>query len=492
MKQSILILAAAAALAGFAGATRAYHFGTDEDGKETVESRLLKILRDRGILKDAEFNELLQLGRQMREQELLTTSALDKEIRELSDKIATQGDAKKTATETKIGYKHGKGLIVTQGDNFSMAIGARLQSRFSYISPDGKTSAGQDDRATFDTRRVRISFDGFVFDKNLEYKIQIATEAGTNILRDAYFDYKFAPEFHLRSGQMKRPFSRQNWTPSAEQQVVERASTVERFRSLAGDRDVGLLAWGELGEAKTFEWYAGVFNGEGLNNGTPNAVALGTSSGGLGAGVQSNNDSSGLEFVTRFVFNPNGPPKYSESDLDRSEELKTAFAIQYDYNPERRGNPLNIGGIVAPFLPTYDVHTVGGDFVMKYLGLFLTSEFYYREIVPTDRLNDGGGLRTSTETGWFAQAGYFFGEEKGKGPEFAVRYAQIDFDQNIVPANAFGGDTKIDDYTAAFNYYFAGHLLKLQAAYTYRVRNLRFIDANSEDQIFQLQAQVRL
>ncbi|MFN0207790.1 MAG: porin [Planctomycetota bacterium] len=494
MARLLQILAAAAAVGGLAGSSFALNpnMGSDEDGKETVETRLLKILKDRGVLKDAEFDELLQLGRQMREQELLTTSALDKEIRELADKIATQGDAKKAAPETKVSYKFGKGLNVAQGDNFSMGIGGRLQSRFSYISPDGLTSAGQDDRPTFDTRRVRISFDGFVFDKNLEYKIQFDTTPAASILRDAYFDYKFAPEFHLRSGQMKRPFSRQAWTSSGDLQVVERASTVERFRSLAGDRDAGLLAWGELGEAKTLEWYAGVFNGEGLNNGTPNAVALGTSSGGLGAANQSNNDSSGLEFVTRFVFNPNGPPGYSEGDLDKTEDAKLAFAIQYDFNPERRGNPLGIGGIAAPLLPTYDVHTVGGDFVMKYQGLFLTSEFYYREIVPTDRLNDGAGPNTSTETGWFAQAGYFFGEEKGKGPEFAMRYAQIDFDQNIAPATAFGGDTKIDDYTAAFSYYFAGHNLKLQAAYTYRVRNLRFLDANAEDQIFQIQAQVKL
>ena len=78
------ILAAAAEIGRFAGTTLANHFGSGEDGKETAETRLLKILKDRGVLKDGEFDELLKLGRKMREQELLTTSAHDKEIRSLA------------------------------------------------------------------------------------------------------------------------------------------------------------------------------------------------------------------------------------------------------------------------------------------------------------------------------------------------------------------------------------------------------------------------
>lgn len=491
MPRLLQILAAATVLTGSTAPVFAIPSG--DDNKESVEARLLKILKDRGVLNSNEYEELVKVGAQMRAEETITSAAIEREISELAERVARQGDAKKsTAPETKVSYKHGKGLIVTQGEDFSMTVGGREQIRFSYISPDGKTAAGQDDRASFDVRRARIWMEGFALTKDLEYKLQIdlAPTAGTP-LRDAYLDYRFAKELHIRAGQMKRPFSRQNWTSSGDLQFPDRISVVERFRSLAGDRDNGAIVWGEFGDNKEVEWYAGVFNGEGLNNGTPNAVNIGQASAGLGLANSSNNDSSGLETVARLVFNPMGSPGYSEGDLDLTDTPKMGIGMQYSFNPERRGNPLGIGGIPGTVLPTYDVHTFGADFVLKYHGLFITAEGYHRVISPEDRLDTAGIFNTSTEDGWFAQAGYFFGTEKGKGPELAVRYGQIDFDQNIAPASAFGGSTLVDDLTAAFNYYFAGHNAKLQIAYTYRTDNLRRIDANNEHQVLQIQAQVK-
>jgi phosphate-selective porin len=490
MAQLLQILAVTTAVAGLASAALAS--GSGEDGKENVETRLLKILKDRGVLKESEFNELVNLGKQMRDQELLTTAALDKEIRDLAERIAAQGDAKKAAPETKLSYKWGKGVTVSQGEDFAMTLGGRIQSRFSIIDADGATSKGQDDRGSFDIRRARFKVDGYVMEKNLEYLLQFDL-TGSPALRDAYINYRFMPEFQLRTGMMKRPFSRQNWTSSGDLQFPDRVNVVERFRSMAGDRDTGLLAWGELGDKKEVEWYVGVYNGEGLNNGTPNQVALGPNSTGLNTAGSSNNDSSGLEAVARLAFNPMGAPGYGEGDLDITQDAKLGFAAQYSYNPERLGNPMALAGIPAGTNPRYDVHTMGGDMVFRYQGIYFTAEAYYRETSPAGRLDDAPtAIHTTTETGWFAQGSYFFGEEKGKGPEFAARWGSVDYDNDLAPATgAFSGITKVDDYTGAFNYYFGGHSLKLQFAYTYRNANVRSTDVDNQHQIFQVQLQVK-
>lgn len=495
MARLLQILAGLAVTAGAtagANAGPARFGGADDDNKQTVEVRLLKILKDRGVIKESEYDELIRVGAQMRAEDTITSAAIERELAELSEKVSLQSEAKRTAPDTKISYKHGSGLTVSQGDDFSMTIGGREQVRFSYISADGNTSAGQDDRASFDIRRARLYLKGNAIEKQLTYYLQIdfATDSG-KLLRDAWLNYEFDRALQLRAGQMKRPFSRQNWTSAGDLQIVDRSSTVERFRSVAGDRDVGVLAWGTFEDDNMFEWYAGLYNGDGLNNGTPNAVNLGPASSGLNVANSSNNDSSGLEAVARLAFNPMGQVTYTESDLDLTETPKLGLAVQYDFNPEHRGNPLGLLGIPAGHLPSYDVHTFGGEIAFKYQGLFLTAELYHREISPTDRLDDLPGFHTVTEDGWFAQGGYFAGTEKGKGPEFALRYSQIDFDQDIFPASAAGGSTKIDDFTAAFNYFWAGHALKLQLAYTYRINRLHGMAADDEHQILQIQAQLK-
>ncbi len=483
---------AALAAAGTAPSVRA-HGAKDDERKPSVEVRLLRILKDRGVLSASEYEELIGLGDQMRREELLTSASFERELAALSERLEHRSAAQSQPAEVRLSYKHGDGVTVASGDRFAFTIGGREQIRFTYLAPDGKTSAGQDDRASFDIRRAKIYLKGFAVAKELTYQLTVdPTSVTGNTVRDAYLDFQIDPALHLRGGLQKRPFSRQNWTSSGDLQFVDRVSVVERFRGLGiGDRDVGAMAWGTLGANSLLEWYAGLFNGDGMNNGAPAAVGIGPNAGGLNVSNSSNNDSSGLEAIGRVVLNVNGAPGYSESDVAMSQDPRAAIALQYSFNPERRGNPLGIMGIPTGVLPTYDIHTFGADVAFKYEGLFFTSEAYYREIRPSGRLDDALVFNTATETGWFVQGGKFFAVDREKGPEVAIRYGQIDFDQNIAPAAPIGGTTKIDDLSAAFSYYFAGHALKLQLAYTYRVERLHGLGQHNEHQILQVQAQLK-
>jgi phosphate-selective porin OprO and OprP len=495
MTQTTLALLAATAALALGGRAAAR---SDDDGKETVETRLLRILRDRGVLSDKEFDELAALGARMRADEAMTSATLDRELRALTEKLSLQAE-KKTDSGPALSYKFGKGITVKQGDDFSMTIGGRFQPRFTYISPDGPTEESatikNDDRATFEVRRARINFEGNVLGKDTTYKVQFDVAASTGTLRDAYIDHRFADEIHVRAGQMKRPFARQNFTSSGSLEFVDRSAVNDRFRSVnGGDRTNGLFLWGEL-EEKSIEWYAGAFNGEGLNNGNSNPPDLGGSTaGGSFLPANASNDDTGLEAVARLAYNPFGPIGYSEVDLDRTPDPKLGFGLNYMYTPERRGNPLGLAGndIPAGQLPQYDVHTWGGDIAFRYLGLFATAEAFYREITATGNLGDTPGhFLSASETGWYVQGGYFFGSDtKHAGPEVAARYSQIDFDQSIAPAQTALTTQKVDDYTVAFSYYFEGHALKLQSDYTYRVRDLKGTAVDDQDQIFRIQAQI--
>jgi len=458
--------------------------GADGDKKETVESRLLRILKDRGVLSDAEFAELNEIGARMRAEETIANATLERNVLELTDRVLSQGD-KKAAEEPKITYKHGRGVNIKFSDDFGITFNGFVQPRFSYINPGGLTSKGNDPRPTFEVRRLRVNIESQVM-KDTTVRLQFDAAPNNGILRDGYIDHRFAQELHVRGGQMKRPFSRQQWSGVQFQQFIERSAVVERFRSLAGDRSNGAMLWGEVGEHKQFEWYAGVFNGEALNNTNANPDNLGAATGGL-LPANASNDDTKPEAVARLVLNPMGQPGYSEGDLEMSDP-KVSVGLGYMYTPERRGDPLGFPNPTPVALKEYDVHTIGADFAFKASGFFATGEYYYREIDPKDGLDAGTSVGVAVETGWFAQLGYFFGTEKNNGPEIAARFNLIDF-QNDVPLTSESGETMIQDWQLAFSYYFAGHFAKLQADYTYREEDLR-VGKDQQDHVVRLQAQV--
>src|SRR5215510_13733724 len=112
MRRSLSFLPPLAALCLMSGVARAG--GSDDDGgkkpKGTVESRLLKILRDRGVLKEEEFNELVELGAKMRSEEALSNEAFELELAKLSAVVEKQAAEPKKEPDVKVSYKFGNGV----------------------------------------------------------------------------------------------------------------------------------------------------------------------------------------------------------------------------------------------------------------------------------------------------------------------------------------------------------------------------------------------
>src|SRR5688572_7255210 len=127
--------------------------------------------------------------------------------------------------------KYDKGFTFTLGDEFELKIVGRVQSRYELLNNE------EDGQLThrFMVARGRVTLEGKAFGST-GYKFQTEFGRGFVFLRDYYLDQDFSG-IHVRFGQWKRPYSRQQITSSGNLQLVDRSIT-DRF-SNAG-RDIGI------------------------------------------------------------------------------------------------------------------------------------------------------------------------------------------------------------------------------------------------------------
>ena len=122
---------------------------------------------------------------------------------------------------------------------------------------------------TFLIRRARLSFSGEII-KNLRFRIQ-ADAVKSPVLIDAYFDYSFKPYLVFQAGQFYVPFGLESCTSDAVLDTVLRAQVSDFLAPgrdiLAQGRDIGIQA---SGNHSIFEYYAGIFNGAGINKADTN------------------------------------------------------------------------------------------------------------------------------------------------------------------------------------------------------------------------------
>jgi phosphate-selective porin OprO/OprP len=95
---------------------------------------------------------------------------------------------------------------------------------------------------------------------------------GTVVVQDAYFDIRFSPTFHVRSGKDKTPVGYELLQGDAYLLFPERALA----SSLVPNRDIGIQAQGTLAGGKIF-YAAGIFNG--VPDGTSAVAELDANSG---------------------------------------------------------------------------------------------------------------------------------------------------------------------------------------------------------------------
>ncbi len=346
-----------------------------------------------------------------------------------------------------------KGLYFQTSDGkYSTKFRIRLQPQFQYLAQDEAREGN--DQSTFRIRRAKVSWEGNLFSKNLDYKLQLSLATGDwkDVLEDAYVNYKFFDPLRVQFGQEKIQYNRQQINSSGRLELVDRSLASDAFRFSTVDTsttttctlpgggtvtgagltctagatpttntvnttrqfhyDTGMIVWGNAFDRK-LEYYAGIMNGTGPNR------------------VDTNNR---FLYTGRAVYNILGNYGYSESDVEFSEHPSLVIGASGGYKKQEVTNA--------------NLFQQGAELGFKYKGASLQGEFYGRQTNPPT-------ARNTKDYGYYVQAGYFV---IPRHFEIAARASQVFL---------AGANNNKSEFLGGLNYYFLGHDLKIQTDYSY-------------------------
>ncbi len=318
---------------------------------------------------------------------------------------------------------HHKTFFLQSEDGaYKLSTQARVQTRLTFEQEDQGDDTSAHSTA-FSLPRVRLKFKGNALTKAIKYRLQFDFGKGNAVLKDAYTDIVLLPgAVHIKVGQYKRPFSRQQLVSSGKLELVDRAITDKAF---GAGRDIGVMVHNGH---EVFEYAVGVFNGTG-----DKAHFLGTTEVDLTTGV---GDVSGTftnvpenlhpAFVAQVGYNHGGIKGYSEADLEGGGLRFAIGAAAYYELDVDEDDETSLRGV--------------GDIVVKWNGLSVTGAGFYRQ-------DDSGGAATSL-LGAHAQVGYVIAEQV----QPAVRVALLEVEDGA----------SVREVGGAFSVYFFGHTLKWQ------------------------------
>lgn len=155
----------------------------------------------------------------------------------------------------------------------SLAIEGFAQMRWQLDHRAETGAAVEDTENYFRLRRLRLRATGD-WNRYFRVRIQLALQelaksnVAAQVLEDGFIRIKRSDAVEFHFGQYKMPISREELRSSAEQLVVDRGPIVNDnfLRSQWISRDIGLMFAGNLyGHDVPFEYFAGVWNGEGRN-----------------------------------------------------------------------------------------------------------------------------------------------------------------------------------------------------------------------------------
>lgn len=150
------------------------------------------------------------------------------------------------------GYDDGFYLADSSG-NFRLNIRGLIQFRYIVDFQDDNRVDDSDFQSGFQTARTRLGFDGHVIDPNLFYNVEILAErygggvmengdnGGTFRLQRAYVGYRWDSGFHMKWGQFRLQFMREENVLPEYQLAADRSLTNDVFAQ--GDVQGVELGW---------------------------------------------------------------------------------------------------------------------------------------------------------------------------------------------------------------------------------------------------------
>jgi len=337
---------------------------------------------------------------------LLSTSAKSQEttnvsndslLKYLTDLKSEVKDLKKLKTKNAPHFNYKTGLgFATPDSSYSVNIRFRMQNRFLMNTKDEEHLETGSWEAR--VRRCRLSFVGHILNPKWNYYLQLSFSRGDmdwsdadvstqntspNVVRDAMIFYKPIKNLQFALGQGKLPGNRQRVISSGAQQFYDRSIVNANFTP---DRDFGFFVnyTTQLGKTFTVLTKLAATSGEGRNS------------------VGSN---TGLAYTGRIELLPLGTftdgGDYYEGDLVREPKPKISLAGGYHFNDLAVRTAGQLG---KDLLATRSFNVYMADFLFKYKGIALSSEYIRRDtdgspiVVGTDSKSrtivTGDGINT--------------------------------------------------------------------------------------------------
>jgi len=364
---------------------------------------------------------------------------------------------------------HNGWSFVTRDSSVLMNLRFRIQNRFAF-----NTVSLSDLSVTeteFKVRRLRLRFDGFVYNHKFSYLFQLAFSRDDmdwdktkfpSLIRDAMVFYKPANNIQIGFGQGKLPGNRQRVISSGQQQFADRSIVNSNFTI---DRDFGFfLSYSQPIGITVFRLRAAISNGEGRNipKGDTHFAYTGR-----------------VEFLPFGNFTNNGD--YFEGDLEREPKPKLSLAAGYSFND---GAIRTIGQTGSFMNESRDLSTIFADILFKYQGWAVSSEFISLDTwqSPFVTLIDGTASHILTGYGINTQVSYCFKNLF----EIEGRFSYIMPDEQLQHLEPLQ-----KQYIVGVSKYFGGHPVKLQSNLIYNQKHSLHPDVESKGNFgFMLQVEL--
>ncbi len=259
-----------------------------QDKEESVTERILKILIEKKIINQDQYKELM--------------AQLKKEKEKKESKV-------------RCGYKRGF-YIETADKQNKIKLTGRFHGDFKAYLSD------HPDNDSFFVRRARLAMKG-TFYKHYDFMVESEFGKGKAQLNDGYMNIHYFPQFQIKFGQFKTPFSMEelhsdNWIDFIERSLANK---------LVPSRDIGIMFHGRVFDGILY-YQTGIFNGYKKN--------------------QASDKDNGKDVAFRLVVAP-----FKGSSIEFLKELRLGGAITYGNEELKASDWWNKGKLTTAAGTTY-------------------------------------------------------------------------------------------------------------------------------------------
>jgi hypothetical protein len=387
------------------------------------------------------------------------TTAPAQEGADASADVRNDADSRSQFLQTSgnftAGYSKGKFLIQDEKGDFVLHPQAQFMPRWAGNYRENAKNGGEDSdfQSGFEIRRMKLGFDGNVFNPQTTYLFLWATDRNTGnlVLEEAWAKHAFKQgalnNFAVKGGQFKDPFAHESLTSSKRLLAAERTFLNDVFTG--GDNFVqGVsLAWDDGPEGSPLR--AEIAYTDGANAPNQNFQDFPTNKANFGV-------SGRVEYLAFGKW-----AQYEDfSAVDNKPDVKM-LVIGAGVDLTEAGNNDSL------------LHTVDAQFETGKLGLYGA---YLGRAIEDAHLGTGAAATdvNGYDWGFIAQAAYMV----DKHLEPFIRYDFTSFDADLLAASV--KENEVHEITVGFNYYYRAHNAKLTVDFTYLPNGTPIADSGAD------------